>query len=133
MNSQIAVVGSAYFALTPAAMMAGASLELTFKAGPLKAWLKADADAIVFWHPFYFDAEVSVSVGVSFHLHLLFVDVTLSVEVGVDFRMYGPDIGFQAHIDWYIVSFTISSGPGPAGPSRSTGPGSRRCCRSSAR
>ena len=114
-STEIVVVGNAYFALTPAAMMAGAELQLTFEAGPLKAWLKADANAIVFWHPFYFDIEVSISIGISFHLHVLFVDVTISIEIGVDFRIYGPDIGFKAHVDWYIVSFTIGAGADPRG------------------
>lgn len=109
-SDEIVVAGSAYFAMTPAAMMAGGELRLTFDAGPLKAWLKADADVILFWHPFFLDAKVSISIGVSFHLHVLFVDVTLSVEIGVEFELWGPPIGFSAYVDWYVISFTIGGG-----------------------
>jgi hypothetical protein len=115
-SDDIAVVGNAYFAMTPAAMMAGAEIQATLDAGPLKAWLKADVDTILFWHPFYVDASLSISIGVSFHLHVAFVDVTLSVEIGVDFDVYGPAMGFDAHVDWYIVSFSIHGGADPGGP-----------------
>lgn len=110
LDSRTAMVGGAYFALTPVAMMAGANVAVTFSAGPLRAWLKANANGILFWKPFYLIASVSVSVGVEFHLQILFVDVTISVELGADFEIWGPPIGFRAHVDWYIVSFTIGSG-----------------------
>jgi hypothetical protein len=109
-SSGIAVVGTAYFAMTPAAMMAGAALQVTLEAGPLRAWLKASADVIVFWHPFFFDATVAIGIGVSFHIHIAFVSVTLSVEIGVDFELWGPPTGFKAHIDWCVISFDVGHG-----------------------
>lgn len=113
-GDNISVIGNAYFAMTPAAMMAGALLQFTFHSGPLKAWLKAQIDAIVFWKPFFFMAEVSISVGVSFHLHFLFVDTTLKVELGAKVDLWGPPVGFRVHVDWYVISFTISHGtPNP--------------------
>lgn len=115
-NNEIAVVGEAYFAITPAAMMAGADIQATFAAGSVKAWLKADADLIVFWHPFYFDAQVQISVGVSVQLHVLSVNTTLTVEIGVNFELFGPPIGFNAHIDYYVVSFSIAYGSKTAAP-----------------
>lgn len=118
-SSEIVVVGGVYFAMTPAAMMAGGELQVTFEAGPLKAWLKAEVGVILFWHPFFVDANVSISIGVSFHIQVLSVDTTLSLEIGVDFELWGPPIGFRAHVDWYIVSFTIGKGdkhpPAPIG------------------
>jgi hypothetical protein len=106
----LSIVGESYFAITPAAMMAGVSLQVSFHDGPLSAWLKAQADAIVFWNPFYFIAEVSISVGISYHLDLLFVETTLSVEIGADFLIWGPPVGGEAYIDWSIISFTIGFG-----------------------
>lgn len=111
----VAVLGSAYFAITPAAMMAGSSLAVTFEAGPLEAWLKSQTDAMIRWKPFYLVAEDSISVGVSFHLHLLFVDVTISAELGARFTLWGPPIGFAAHVDWYVISFTVEGGAGQGG------------------
>lgn len=109
-SSKIEMVGEAYFAITPSAMMAGGALQVTFSAGPLNAWLKARIDAIVFWKPFYVMVDASISVGVSFHIHVLFVDVTISAEIGAQFSFFGPPVGFLVHVDWYIISFTISHG-----------------------
>jgi len=109
-SDKLAMVGDAYLAITPTAMMAGAGLQLTFDDGPLKAWLKAQADAILFWKPFYLIADVSISVGVSYRIDVLFVHATLSVELGADFHLWGPPIGGQVHIDWYIIAFTIGFG-----------------------
>lgn len=113
-DSSISLVGGAYFALTPAAMMAGANLQLTFSDGNLKAWLKAQCDAILFWKPFYVIATASISVGVSYRISVLGISKTLSVEIGADFELWGPPVGFKVHVDWYVISFTIGSGsPNP--------------------
>lgn len=119
-SNSISITGGAYFAITPAAMMAGGTLELTFADGPLKAWLRAKADVLLYWKPFYLLADVSVSVGVSFRIHALFVDVTLSVEIGAEFHLWGPPIGGSVHVDWYVISFTISFGEGRQQPEELT-------------
>ena len=62
------MVGGAYLAITPTAMMAGAALQITYNDGPLSAWLKASADAILFYKPFYLIAEAAISIGVSYRL-----------------------------------------------------------------
>ncbi|MEO8433927.1 MAG: DUF6603 domain-containing protein [Pyrinomonadaceae bacterium] len=109
-SDNLSMVGDAYFALTPSAMMAGGGLQVTFADGDLKAWLKAQADVLIFWKPFYLIADISISVGISYRLNLLFVHVTLSVEIGADFHLWGPPVGGTVHIDWYIISFTIGFG-----------------------
>jgi hypothetical protein len=106
----IAIMGDAYFAITPTAIMVGGGLSVTYDGGRLKAWLKAQADAIAFWKPFYLMAEASVSVGVSYRLEFLSVDTTLSVEIGADFKIWGPPTGGSVHVDWCIISFTIPFG-----------------------
>jgi hypothetical protein len=108
-DSSTSLVGGAYFALTPAAMMAGADLQLTYSDGNLKAWLKAQCDAILFWKPFYLIATASISVGVSYRISVLGISKTLSVEIGADFELWGPPVGFKVHVDWYVISFTIGS------------------------
>jgi hypothetical protein len=116
-SDHLSLVGQAYFAITPSVMMAGCSLQIAFEDGPLKAWLRATADVILYWKPFYLMADVAVSVGVSFHVHVLFVDVTLSVEIGAEFHLWGPPVGGSVYIDWYIVSFGISFGADKRAPS----------------
>ncbi len=109
-SSKIAMMGEAYFAITPTAMMAGGALQVTFSAGPLQAWLKARLDVLVYWKPFYVTADVAVAVGISFHINVLFVDTIISAEIGCAFSFWGPPVGFSVHVDWYIISFTISHG-----------------------
>ncbi|MBV9280187.1 MAG: hypothetical protein JOZ41_08920 [Chloroflexi bacterium] len=109
-SDKLAMVGNAYLAITPAAMMAGAGLQLTFDGGPLKAWLKVQADAILFWKPFYLVADASVSVGVSLRLDFLCIHATLSVELAAEFHLWGPPMGGEVHINLYIISFTIGFG-----------------------
>ncbi len=109
-SDNLALTGDAYFAITPMAMMGGGGLSLTFHDGNLKAWFKAQADAIMFWKPFYLIVDASVSIGVSYRIHFLFVDKTLSVELSADFHFHGPPIGGTVHVEWYIISFTISFG-----------------------
>lgn len=113
-DSRTSLVGGAYFALTPTAMMAGGLLAVTFAEGGLKAWLRAQADAILFWKPFYLIATASLSVGISYHVELGLIDLTLSLEIGATFELWGPPVGYKVHVDWYIISFTIGSGsPNP--------------------
>ncbi len=109
-SSEISIDGGAYFALTPSAAMGGAHLNLIFHSGPLQAWFKAHLDALVEWHPFYFEIDFGISIGVSFRVHIWFVTVTLKVSLDADVRMWGPKIGAKVHVSWYIISFTIGFG-----------------------
>ena len=115
-GDNLSMVGGAYLAITPTAMMAGALLQITFEDGPLRAWLKAQADAILFYRPFYLIADASISIGISYRLDLLFIHTTISVEIGADFHLWGPPIGGTVHVNWYIISFTIGFGADEALP-----------------
>jgi hypothetical protein len=110
MDSTITISGGAYFALTPAAMMAGGRLDATYQSGNLKAWFDAHTDAIVRWKPFWFDIEIGITIGASYNLDLLFTSATISVELGCDLELWGPPTGGTVTVDWYIISFTIPFG-----------------------
>src|SRR4029077_9028650 len=66
----VTVKGGAYFAITPSAAMAGGSLQVLFHEGDLQAWFIAYANLLVRWNPFYFTANIGVSIGASFRLNL---------------------------------------------------------------
>lgn len=106
------VIGQAYFALTPNALMAGIRMTATFELGPIKAWFDAGVDFLIGWAPFYYDARAFVYVGCSIDLGLF----TLSIQIGADLEVYGPDFGGTALIDLDIFSFTIAFGAKRAGP-----------------
>ncbi|MFW5418433.1 hypothetical protein J0910_17630 [Nocardiopsis sp. CNT-189] len=125
-GSSVSITGEQYFAITPAAAMAGGKLAVRFHAGPVKAWLDAWMDALVKWSPFYFDVGIGVYIGVQASVKLLFVRVTITVEVGADIRVWGPPTGGEAKIKLWFISFTIGFGSSrDSGPSAVDWPGFR--------
>ncbi len=109
-SSEVNLTGEAYFALTPSAVMAGGLLDANYHTGDLRAWLKAGADFLIEWHPYHYEASIGVNIGASYRLNLLFTSVTVSIQTGADLEIWGPPTGGKAHIDWTIISFTISFG-----------------------
>lgn len=113
-NSEISIKGGLYFALTPACLMAGGSMEATFKSGGLKAWFNMGVDFLIAWKPFHYEAALYLSFGVSytFSLDLLFTTVTktITVSLGADLSVWGPEFAGVANIHLWIISFKISFG-----------------------
>ena len=110
MAAELTIKGGAYFALTPACVMGGGRLEVLFQAGPVKAWCIAHADFIIFWKPFFFDASIGVSLGVSVTFVLFGATVTLALELGAEVELWGPPTGGLMHVSLFIFSFTIRFG-----------------------
>lgn len=111
-NDQVKIHGEAYFALTPSMAMGGGLLDMRFQSGDLQAWFTARADFLMQWRPFSFEGEIALSLGASYKLNLFSTSVTLSTELGALLEIWGPRIGGMVHIDWYVISFTVSFGEG---------------------
>jgi hypothetical protein len=115
-SSSLTIQGEAYYALTGSALMAGGRLEVLFREGELRAWLKVGANFLIAWKPYHYDASLYVNVGASytFNIDLLFtsVRVTISVDVGAQLHLWGPDFSGTARIDLSVISFTIAFGAG---------------------
>jgi hypothetical protein len=107
------VVGGAYFALTPAMFMAGASMQATWQVPSIRAWFTIGADFLMAWAPFHYEADVYVGIGCSVNLGLF----TLNVHVGADLYLWGPPFGGRAVVDLDVVSFTIEFGSAAVAPS----------------
>jgi hypothetical protein len=117
-SGHVTIKGEAYFALTPSCVMAGGKLEVLYQAGNLQAWFIAQADLIIYWKPFYFNANIYVRVGVSYRVKILLVRKTFRVELGASVELWGPPTGGRVHVSWWVISFTISFGAGKqTGPS----------------
>jgi hypothetical protein len=113
MDSTITIQGGAYFALTPAALMVGGDLQATYQSGHLKAWFDAHADVIIRWKPFWFDADIGLTIGASYTIDWGFTTSTISVEVGCELELWGPPTGGSVTIDLYVISVTIPFGSHP--------------------
>ncbi|MFG2116711.1 DUF6603 domain-containing protein [Streptomyces sp. NPDC048718] len=112
LTGSVTISGSAYLAITPAAAMAGGSLDVRFHSGVVKAWCTAKVDALIQWKPFYLDVGLQVRIGVSASVKIVFVRVTITVEVGVSLGIWGPPTGGQAKVKLWFISFTINFGKG---------------------
>ncbi len=110
-SSTINVKGGMYFALTPAVVMAGGRLEATFSSGGLKAWFIIGADFIIGWKPYFYDARMYMSMGVSYTFWF-FGKQTVSFDIGADLHIWGPEFSGTAYIDLGIVDFTVEFGSG---------------------
>jgi hypothetical protein len=109
-SDKLAISGTAYLALTPAALMAGGSLDVKFHSGSLHASLTAHADAIAWWHPFRFSIDFGVTVRASYHGSVLGISSTFSAELGADMSLWGPPTSGKVTIHWWVISFTIHFG-----------------------
>ncbi len=105
-SSELSITGEAYFALTPACLMAGGKLDVVFQAGPIRAWFYARADFLIAWKPFYYDIDVGVRIGVAFQTDLF----TLTIELAASVHIWGPPFGGLAHVTWFVISFDIPFG-----------------------
>ena len=110
LDSTVSIAGTAYFALTPSAIMAGGALAVRYHDGSLTAWFTAHADLIVTWSPFHFLAGIGVSIGVDYTVNLLFTTKTLHLEAGANLTLWGPPTGGVANVRLWVVSFTVSFG-----------------------
>ncbi|MFD1546276.1 DUF6603 domain-containing protein [Nonomuraea guangzhouensis] len=110
-TKQFALSGTAYYALTPAALMAGGSLNATYHDGSLHAWFDASMDFLIGWQPYHYEASIHVGVGVTY-TYSFFGKHTVNAHVGTDVHIWGPDFAGTATIHLSVVTFTISFGSG---------------------
>lgn len=108
-STEFSIKGEAYFALTAHALMAGGKLEALFHSGSIKAWFIIGADFIISWKPYFYDARMYLSMGVSYTFWL-FGTHTISVSIGADLHIWGPDFSGIAEVHLWIVSFTVKFG-----------------------
>ncbi|WP_322111515.1 DUF6603 domain-containing protein, partial [Streptomyces shenzhenensis] len=115
-TGQLAMKGSAYFALTPSALMAGGSFSATWQDGSLKAWFSASMDFLIGWSPYHYQADFWASIGASYTFSF-FGTHTVSAQVGAQVSLWGPEFSGRAAIDIGICSFDLAFGAAdPAGP-----------------
>lgn len=114
-SGTVSVTGSAYLAITPSCVMAGAALDVQFHDGDLAAWFTATADMLLSWRPFFFTARMQVSIGIAYRLNVLGCGKTLSLSIGAGLQLWGPPTGGQAHVELWVISFTVAFGAGQPG------------------
>ncbi|HEU5391085.1 MAG TPA: DUF6603 domain-containing protein [Streptosporangiaceae bacterium] len=110
-SDQLAVKGEMYFALTPAALMAGVLVDATWDGGDLQAWFHAGADFIVAWKPYHYDAHAFATLRVSYRFEL-FGTHEIRVDAHADLHLWGPEFSGRATIKVSVIEFDITFGAG---------------------
>lgn len=108
-NENIFVKGSAYFALTPSVLMAGAALEARASIGSLEAWFKASLDFMICWEPYHYEASLNVAIGARWTI--------FQTELNAELEIWGPEFSGVARVHWTVFSVDIPFGGGRIGPS----------------
>jgi hypothetical protein len=106
-SDKLSVKGSAYFALTPHAIMAGGNFDATWQDGAVRAWFKTGVDFLVSWQPYHYDAHAHVSIGASYTFKMFWGNKTVKGELGADVHIWGPDFALTAQVDYYIFSVRV--------------------------
>jgi hypothetical protein len=101
--------GEVYFALTPAAVMAGGYLQAEWQSGKIRAWFKAGVDFLIAWKPYHYDARAYIDIGVEITFEF-FGTQRWTLDIGADLHIWGPDFAGEATIHLWIISFTIHFG-----------------------
>ncbi len=107
------IKGGMYYALTPSVGMAGGHLEATWDGGGVSAWFHLDADFLISWKPFHYDARASVEIGAAVTVHC-FGTHHVTISAGADLHLWGPEFAGRAHVHVKVmivhVGFTVSFG-----------------------
>ncbi|KAF4960790.1 hypothetical protein FGADI_733 [Fusarium gaditjirri] len=110
-DSDLNILGQAYFAVTPACLMGGAYLDAQFDCGWLKASFSAWADFFLQLHPFWFDVNVGFQFSAEIHLGWSFLAINLGpLTFGADLHLWGPSVSGTATLHFWSMSHTISFG-----------------------
>ncbi|KAM7190136.1 hypothetical protein V8F20_009866 [Naviculisporaceae sp. PSN 640] len=112
-SRNISITGEAYFAITPKMCMAGGRLDVTLRAGPLKAWFNAYADFLINYKPFHFIAEGGVQVGVECTVDFCIVSISVSATLGATLYLEGPPIRGTVTVKFWVMEFDVNFGNPP--------------------
>ena len=111
------IKGEAYHAVTNTCVMIGGRLEVAYGLPILNVWFHAYADVLVSWEPFYYTADVGVSIGATFSIQAcafgFCVEVSVTVSVGSTLALSGPPLHGEVSVDLDVGSVTIPFGPDP--------------------
>lgn len=114
-TESLTLKGDLYYALTSSCIMAGGRLEARYESGKLKAWFIIGADFILSWKPYYYEADMYLSFGVSYRLGGETIGKTISASFSAQLRIWGPDFSGVAEIDLFVISVTVRFGEADQG------------------
>jgi len=106
-SPNLTIKGSAYYALTAGALMAGGRFEAVWQSGDVRAAFLAAADFLLTWKPYHYDVRVRVSISAQVTIHF-FGTHHLSFDAGADVHLWGPAFAGQAQLHLKVLGFNVS-------------------------
>ncbi|KAK5653833.1 hypothetical protein OQA88_7993 [Cercophora sp. LCS_1] len=120
-SNTVNLVGEAYLAMTPHAVMAGVHLLAEFHSSIIFATFEAWADFLVNFAPFYFCADIGISVTAGIQTRILGFNFSLRGHASALLRLEGPPLRGVAEINMLSHTFTVAFGA-PAIPAAAKAP-----------
>lgn len=102
--------GSAYLAVTPAAVMLGTQAQAVWKQGRFSATFDLNMDLLAQWKPFYYSFSTQVLAQVAFEANILQVRRRIDLEVGAQLDIWGPSFSGKAAIDVKVFGMQFDFG-----------------------
>lgn len=102
--------GSAYLAVTPAAIMLGTQAQAVWKQGRFSATFDLNMDLLAQWKPFYYSFSTQVLAQVAFEANILQVRRRIDLEVGAQLDIWGPSFSGKAAIDVKVFGMRFDFG-----------------------
>jgi hypothetical protein len=107
----VAIVASGYFALTPRAVMTGASLAVTVDRDWYGLSLTAYFDALLQWDPFRY----LISIGIEISGWAQLGPVYVSIGTGAHVTLNGPPLYVEGYVDLGLIRIPFAFGGPPGG------------------
>ncbi|KAM3513554.1 hypothetical protein MY11210_002841 [Beauveria gryllotalpidicola] len=108
-DSSISISGQGYFAITPKLCMGGGMLKAEYLNGDLEANLTAFADFLIVYDPFYFTADVGVTVYGRYSPSWL-ITGPASAQVDATLHLEGPPLCGSVTVEFFSFQKTFYFG-----------------------
>lgn len=101
---------SAYFAVTPSAVMLGGEMKAIYNSKRFKAAFDFDMDLLTQWKPFYYEFSTEISAQLEFEAKVLRIHKKVTMDVGAELELWGPDFSGRAEIDVKVFGMNFDFG-----------------------
>ena len=109
-SDNIVVKAETYFALTSEAIMAGGLFEASARFGAAFAYLSFGGNAIVYFDPFWYEADAHARVSAGIRIKTFLGTIKLSFSLGADIEVSGPEFHGTARVEVGPIDITVRFG-----------------------
>lgn len=109
-SDNIVIKAETYFALTSEAVMGGGLFEASARFGSAFAYLSFGGNAIVYFDPFWYEADAHARVSAGIRIKTFLGTIKLSFSLGANIEVAGPEFHGKARIEVGPIEITVRFG-----------------------